>query len=408
MLSIDFNMFFSFKCIVTKHPIATQIAITGIFCLFFALIFQSLEGSVVGDYKPINFNDAIWVVFIIITTVGFGDIVSQTNLGRLSMIIISLVGIFLVSLIIMSLEKEIKLSEYEIKAFNLVSRLEAKEENKKLSAQYFNTGIKYILAKKEYKLLIRDKHTKIMNRTKIEKKKKLLKELLYKKVFLKNCFKRKLRIFYNNFEPYNLEDTMKKRIIEINDSFALFKQREERMGENLKKICCLIEFMEKTEVKDLDAEVENVRCKIEEDGGFDINLESNENHFLYGNDGKSKDKRNNGISVVGSNSNSIISDGGNSKMRSFIRDKVDIDKVDNDILNFDYGENYSKIDFAIINCGNELTLKNMNTIREEKFDDQSSSSKSNKSNKSISNSDKIIKSHSSSFSDQEIKLKINS
>eukprot|EP00340_Litonotus_pictus_P012895 CAMPEP_0170534032 /NCGR_PEP_ID=MMETSP0209-20121228/87651_1 /TAXON_ID=665100 ORGANISM="Litonotus pictus, Strain P1" /NCGR_SAMPLE_ID=MMETSP0209 /ASSEMBLY_ACC=CAM_ASM_000301 /LENGTH=73 /DNA_ID=CAMNT_0010832741 /DNA_START=285 /DNA_END=502 /DNA_ORIENTATION=- len=50
----------------------------------------------------------------------------------------------------MSLQKEVQLTEYEMKAYDLVSRLASKEENKIISAKYIDYGMKYITAKNKY------------------------------------------------------------------------------------------------------------------------------------------------------------------------------------------------------------------------------------------------------------------
>lgn len=241
MLTIEYDMFFAFKCILYKFPMITQFVLTGTFSVAFAFIFQALEGSIPGETKPINFNDAIWVVFIIITTVGFGDIYAVTNLGRLSMIITSLVGIFLVSLIIMSLEKELRLSAYELKAYDLVTRLQAKEDNIALIAKFSNSGLKYVIAKKKYLIMIKQKNSKNISNSKLQSAKNRLKDLLYQKISLRDQLKRNLRIFYNNYEPYNVGENMKKRIKDINEHFATFSKREEMTQQNLQK---LLEFLE--------------------------------------------------------------------------------------------------------------------------------------------------------------------
>jgi hypothetical protein len=244
MLTIDYDMFFAFKCTLYKSPMFTQLILTGTVSVAFAFIFQVLEGYIPDKQKPINFNDAIWMVFIIITTVGFGDIYAVTNLGRVSNIITSLCGIFMVSLIIMSFEKKLRLTEYELKAYDLVNRLHSKEENNSLIAKYTNIGLKYIIAKKKYLAMIKLRNKNSISKSKLQSEKSNLKYLLYEKISMRDQLKRSLRIFYNNFEPYNVGENMKKRIKEINEHFAMFRQREEKLQQNLQSLLDFFEVIE--------------------------------------------------------------------------------------------------------------------------------------------------------------------
>ena len=63
------------------------------FC--FACLIQLVEDS--ADF-PMTFDDALWFVVITSSTVGYGDIVPQTQLGRWLVIIIIFIGIVLIPL----------------------------------------------------------------------------------------------------------------------------------------------------------------------------------------------------------------------------------------------------------------------------------------------------------------------
>lgn len=269
MLSVDYNMFFSFKCLVYKYPLVTQLVLIGSTSVILAYQYQILEGHIPGLMKPVNFYDSIWVTLVIITTVGFGDIYAVTNLGRLVMITTSLVGIFLVSLIIMSLQKEVQLNNYEYKAFDLVARLNSKEENNKLSANYASYGIKYLIAKKKYLKKYSSLHTrkakiysntdisksKIMNTIEndslynlsanlVKKEEEELKNLLFQRMKYKHLLKKQLNVFYKNFQPYNIGDTIRKRLKDLNERFEDIKYHGDVNAMKIDKITRLIKMME--------------------------------------------------------------------------------------------------------------------------------------------------------------------
>lgn len=63
------------------------------FVLFSALIFTLTEPSIK------SFGDGMWYAFAVFTTIGFGDLVAVTLVGRVVTIILAIYGIFVVALI---------------------------------------------------------------------------------------------------------------------------------------------------------------------------------------------------------------------------------------------------------------------------------------------------------------------
>ena len=243
MMSVEYTMYFSFKCLVYKYPLITQLILTGTISIVMALLYQILEGSIPDKMVPVNFYDAMWVIFIIITTVGFGDIYAVTNLGRLTMIITSLVGIFLVSLIIMSLQKEVQLNDYEMRAYDLISRLKAKQDNVKISNLYTKYGMQYLAKKRKY-LRLKKAKPLFESLTPYEKE---LKALLSNRIRLKDQFSKKIRIFLNIFEPYNIGESLRKRLKDINERLNFYTQTDQENEVKINKIAKLFNLMKSKE-----------------------------------------------------------------------------------------------------------------------------------------------------------------
>ncbi len=95
---IDDGINFVFKSLFREWKILIVIGFALFFITFVGsiFIFQIEKGE---NANIVDFFDAIWFVFITITTIGYGDISPATDLGRVATIIFSLVGISIIALI---------------------------------------------------------------------------------------------------------------------------------------------------------------------------------------------------------------------------------------------------------------------------------------------------------------------
>ncbi len=65
------------------------------------IIFVFLNAFILDFSEPTikNYGDAVWYSFVSFTTIGFGDFVATTFVGRISTVILSLYGILIVGII---------------------------------------------------------------------------------------------------------------------------------------------------------------------------------------------------------------------------------------------------------------------------------------------------------------------
>lgn len=65
------------------------------------VIFILISGFILSQIEPQihNFGDGIWYCCVSFTTIGFGDIVATTLIGRIITIIVSILGMILIALI---------------------------------------------------------------------------------------------------------------------------------------------------------------------------------------------------------------------------------------------------------------------------------------------------------------------
>jgi len=101
--------------------------------LFIGLVFTFIVGTLISGFDPgvDSIGDGIWWAWVTVTTVGYGDIVPQSTLGRILGGIVMLIGILLISLITASFSaylmerREIKILRGEKKTMSELHKIEA-------------------------------------------------------------------------------------------------------------------------------------------------------------------------------------------------------------------------------------------------------------------------------------------
>jgi voltage-gated potassium channel Kch len=71
----------------------------------------------------VNLTSAIWFTVVTMTTVGYGDYFPKTLPGRALVIFLCIWGIFLVSLIVVTLTNMVTLNNAEFKGMNIFLKL---------------------------------------------------------------------------------------------------------------------------------------------------------------------------------------------------------------------------------------------------------------------------------------------
>lgn len=85
--------------------------------------------------------NAMWMVIVTMTTVGYGDYFPQTVLGRVVIFMVCIWGIFIISLMVIALNNTLSLNELESKSSNLIIRLVARGDLRKIAEKIFGTLI---------------------------------------------------------------------------------------------------------------------------------------------------------------------------------------------------------------------------------------------------------------------------
>lgn len=112
---------FSLKCYLERSPAKSIMIVLTILFLIIAYLLRIFE---IEYYRAIGFNDfeqfysAIWAVVITMATVGFGDVVPVSHVGRLIVIVTSILSTFLFTLVIAAFKRNFILTEFEKRAMH--------------------------------------------------------------------------------------------------------------------------------------------------------------------------------------------------------------------------------------------------------------------------------------------------
>lgn len=142
------NVRFTFKCLILRNPGLTTfftITFSTFMLAYFLRIFEIEYYRQIGQIDFDSYFQAIWVIVVSITTVGFGDLVPYSYIGRSIIIIAAFWGAFLISLLIVTVSKTFELSRNQKKAMHHLFLT-------RKAASSITSAMRYYMAKKRSKL----------------------------------------------------------------------------------------------------------------------------------------------------------------------------------------------------------------------------------------------------------------
>ena len=123
----DFS--FSLKCLFKDNPMI----LIGIFFTVSAMIFafqiylverRAAFLSDNSDAFPNNYMNALWLVLMTITTVGYGDYFPHTAIGRIIILIVAIWGTFIVSMMVVVVSNTLTMEKNEKRTSIVINKLE--------------------------------------------------------------------------------------------------------------------------------------------------------------------------------------------------------------------------------------------------------------------------------------------
>ena len=149
------NLLFTMKAYQKNNPFKTLIFLFTISCICFSLSIRVFEIYYWESFPIISQDwtfiwNALWCIFVSMTTVGYGDFFPKTHFGRIIGIFSCVVGIYFTSMMMIFLTKKSILTENELKSYKLITRLKIRYQIKDIHSYMIYHGFKMVIIKKKY------------------------------------------------------------------------------------------------------------------------------------------------------------------------------------------------------------------------------------------------------------------
>lgn len=169
MKNFEVDFYFSIKGVLSKNPIQVYSFLMIIFIFFYSYnlrIFENGLNSEETDTNLDNFIVSVWCVIITMTTVGFGDYYPSSGIGRVIGILSCISGVFLISMLVVTIASSFNLSDFEENIYNIIKKvdLETEKINKaKILLETYVKSLKNIKFKEKTKDEFKPKFLKSFN-----------------------------------------------------------------------------------------------------------------------------------------------------------------------------------------------------------------------------------------------------
>ena len=150
------NFIFDLKAYHKKYPFYSLIIIFVLIVYIFGNLLRYFEmyyWEGATQYRQIwNYRwNSFWCVFISMTTVAFGDLFPSTHIGRILIIIATVIGIYFIFMSMTLITQKSILSDTELKAYKLINRLRFRTLLKDVNANIIYHSLKMIQLRKKFK-----------------------------------------------------------------------------------------------------------------------------------------------------------------------------------------------------------------------------------------------------------------
>jgi hypothetical protein len=177
MNNFDTSLKFSMKANMIKTPYHAYLLLFFILLLYCSFCLRIFE-RVLDDVSGRNFSsfwNSIWCLIVTMTTVGYGDFYPSSTFGRTVGIISCICGVFLISMLIVTITNVLNFQGTEENVFLILKRLKLAQEKDELAAKLIS---RYMRLMKQLKSI---KDTKIFEVEKNKARDEILLGLYYLK-----------------------------------------------------------------------------------------------------------------------------------------------------------------------------------------------------------------------------------
>ena len=146
------NKLFPLKIELVEHPTLMTLVLFSVSIFIFSFIVRIFEMPYqINDQVKSNsfrdFESAVWMIIITITTVGYGDIYPQTRGGRIVCILTAFWGTFIVSLMVLVVTSIFDLKHEEKKAIQYIKQSKSASKSISKAFRFFFLKKKFYIEK---------------------------------------------------------------------------------------------------------------------------------------------------------------------------------------------------------------------------------------------------------------------
>lgn len=141
------NTKYALIALLKTKPVHVYFVFVVTVLFIFQYIIKVFESAITEHIESAQLNktfNVIWYCLITIFTVGYGDIAARTDGGRIFVAILSIIGSFLISLLLMGLNNFLEQTQTEEKQFNLLKRIQLNETQKSKAKKLTNEFLKFV------------------------------------------------------------------------------------------------------------------------------------------------------------------------------------------------------------------------------------------------------------------------
>ena len=252
MNGVRMSLSFPFKSNMVLHPLkvdAILFLLLLFICSYDIRIFERyIDESV--NYKMGNFYNDLWCIFLSMTTVGYGDITPNTEFGRFFTIIGCFFGVFLVSLVVVSVSSYLNITGAELNAYKVLEKSYLIEERKKKAVK---SVLNYFKSRKSLKKL---------SKKDIEKNAQKYAKTVGKSL---EDFKEVDNVFMKTFTVVNEYDNILEYLRFLEDNVNKGQKKVDKIVELLNRLnACFKKSNEKVENYKINDEFSNKNMVINE------------------------------------------------------------------------------------------------------------------------------------------------
>ena len=237
----NINTIFAIKAFQKDYPVFFLIIVILIFVVILGINLRIFEQPNIHDKNKDYefFTNGFWTVILSMTTVGYGDFVPKTHLGRFVIIIATFLGTFITSLTILALTRTSSFKVEESNAFLILKRMKIRKELKDTCQQIFR--ISHKLKQISFEKTIQERFA--------ESEYNSLVRALNEKIDLKHKLKRELMKGINEDQEEILKNTqmkIRKNVVIIKNSLKILEKMKSILNIQLKEQDTLMQTLEQT------------------------------------------------------------------------------------------------------------------------------------------------------------------